>query len=59
MAPPLGDLALHPQKNVRGGVDDNYVYNCFSTLTTQDPKLQVRPDLAALWSVLFFLGPSR
>jgi len=32
-----------------GGVDYNYVYNCFSRLTAQDPKLQVQPDLATSW----------
>jgi peptide/nickel transport system substrate-binding protein len=32
-----------------GGVDYNYVYNCFSRLTVQDPQLQVQPDLATSW----------
>ena len=36
---------LDPQKMRVGGVDYNYVYNCFSRLTAQDPKLQVQPDL--------------
>src|SRR6202022_337200 len=27
----------------------NYVYNCFSRLTAQHPKLQVQPDLATSW----------
>jgi peptide/nickel transport system substrate-binding protein len=40
---------LDPQKMRVGGVDYNYVYNCFSRLTTQDPKLQVGPDLATSW----------
>ena len=40
---------LDPQKMRVGGVDYNYVYNCFSRLTTQDPKLQVQPDLATSW----------
>ena len=31
------------------GADYNYVYNCFSRLTAQDPKLQVQPDLATSW----------
>ena len=33
-----------------GGVDYNYVYNCFSRLTTQDPQLRVLPDLATSWA---------
>src|ERR1700680_3609882 len=37
---------LDPQKMRVGGVDYNYVYNCFSRLTAQDPPLQVKPDLA-------------
>jgi peptide/nickel transport system substrate-binding protein len=40
---------LDPQKMRVGGVDYNYVYNCFSRLTAQDPKLQVQPDLATSW----------
>src|SRR5260221_6953344 len=40
---------LDPQKMRVGGVDYNYVYNCFSRLTAQDPKLQVLPDLATSW----------
>src|ERR1700722_20942749 len=40
---------LDPQKMRVGGVDYNYVYNCFSRLTTQDTKLQVQPDLATSW----------
>src|ERR1700726_1578452 len=40
---------LDPQKMRVGGVDYNYVYNCFSRLTTQDPQLQVQPDLATSW----------
>src|SRR5580704_286280 len=40
---------LDPQKMRVGGVDYNYVYNCFSRLTAQDPKLQVQPDLASSW----------
>jgi peptide/nickel transport system substrate-binding protein len=40
---------LDPQKMRVGGVDYNYVYSCFSRLTTQDPKLQVHPDLATSW----------
>ena len=36
---------LDPQKMRVGGVDYNYVYNCFSRLTAQDPQLQVQPDL--------------
>src|SRR5277367_2160700 len=40
---------LDPQKMRVGGVDYNYVYSCFSRLTTQDPQLQVHPDLAASW----------
>ena len=40
---------LDPQKMRVGGVDYNYVYNCFSRLTTQDPLLQVQPDLATSW----------
>jgi len=40
---------LDPQKMRVGGVDYNYVYNCFSRLTAQDPQLQVQPDLATSW----------
>jgi peptide/nickel transport system substrate-binding protein len=40
---------LDPQKMRVGGVDYNYVYNCFSRLTVQDPQLQVQPDLATSW----------
>ena len=40
---------LDPQKMRVGGVDYNYVYNCFSRLTTQDPQLRVLPDLATSW----------
>src|SRR6516225_4653305 len=40
---------LDPQKMRVGGVDYNYVFNCFSRLTAQDTKLQVLPDLAASW----------
>src|SRR5271163_3588020 len=40
---------LDPQKMRVGGVDYNYVYNCFSRLTAQDPQLQVLPDLATNW----------
>jgi peptide/nickel transport system substrate-binding protein len=40
---------LDPQKMRVGGVDYNYVYNCFSRLTAQDPQLQVLPDLATSW----------
>src|SRR5260370_16145677 len=40
---------LDPQKMRVGGVDYNYVYNCFSRLTAQDPKLRVQPDLATSW----------
>jgi len=40
---------LDPQKMRVGGVDYNYVYNCFSRLTAQDAKLQVLPDLATSW----------
>src|ERR1700756_4026727 len=40
---------LDPQKMRVGGVDYNYVYNCFSRLTAQDPKLKVQPDLATRW----------
>jgi peptide/nickel transport system substrate-binding protein len=40
---------LDPQKMRVGGVDYNYVYNCFSRLTAQDPQLQVHPDLATSW----------
>jgi peptide/nickel transport system substrate-binding protein len=40
---------LDPQKMRVGGVDYNYVYNCFSRLTSQDPQLQVQPDLAISW----------
>src|SRR6516225_10226107 len=40
---------LDPKKMRVGGVDYNYVYNCFSRLTTQDPLLQVQPDLATSW----------
>lgn len=40
---------LDPQKMRVGGVDYNYVFNCFSRLTAQDTKLQVLPDLAMSW----------
>jgi peptide/nickel transport system substrate-binding protein len=40
---------LDPQKMRVGGVDYNYVYNCFSRLTAQDPQLQAQPDLATSW----------
>ena len=40
---------LDPQKMRVGGVDYNNAYHCFSRLTTQDPKLQVLPDLATSW----------
>src|SRR6516164_6839319 len=40
---------LDPQKMRVGGVDYNYVFNCFSRLTAQDTKLQVLPDLATSW----------
>src|SRR6266446_565546 len=40
---------LDPQKMRVGGVDYNYVYNCFSRLTAQDPQLQMQPNLATSW----------
>lgn len=40
---------LDPQKMRVGGVDYNNAHHCFSRLTTQDPTLQVRPDLATSW----------
>src|SRR5258708_1558599 len=40
---------LDPQKMRVGGVDYNYVYNCFSRVTAQDPNLRVQPDLATSW----------
>src|SRR6202035_3902313 len=40
---------LDPQKMRVGGVDYNYVYNCFSRLTVQGAQLQVQPDLATSW----------
>jgi peptide/nickel transport system substrate-binding protein len=49
MAFAVQPATLDPQKMRVGGVDYNYVYNCFSRLTTQDPKLQVQPDLASSW----------
>src|SRR5260370_33566299 len=41
---------LDPQKMRVGGVDYNYVYNCFSRLTARDPQLQGQPHLATSWA---------
>ena len=49
MAFAIQPATLDPQKMRVGGVDYNYVYNCFSRLTAQDPQLQVQPDLATSW----------
>lgn len=49
MAFAIQPATLDPQKMRVGGVDYNYVYNCFNRLTAQDPQLQVQPDLATSW----------
>jgi peptide/nickel transport system substrate-binding protein len=40
---------LDPQKFRVGGLEYNYALCVFSRLVTQDPQLQVRPDLATSW----------
>jgi peptide/nickel transport system substrate-binding protein len=47
-APPA---TLDPQKFRVGGLEYNYSNCVFNKLTTQDPKLQVIPDLASSWDV--------
>ena len=40
---------LDPQKFRAGGIEYNYAMCVFSRLVTQDPQLQVQPDLATSW----------
>src|SRR5258707_211057 len=40
---------LDPQKFRVGGLEYNYALCVFSRLVTQDPRLQVQPDLATSW----------